>query len=108
MSACLCGSWDFAIAPPTCHSAPRPNPALTSASAALSDPAWPPSRPRAVWRQFEAFVAAGQVRQLGVSNIYDLRALQHIYNDADVKPVVVQNRWAGVWYARRVGRGAWH
>lgn len=59
-------------------------------------------------------MAAGQVRQLGVSNIYDLRALQDIYNDADVKPAVVQNRWAGgqVWAGvRGVGQcweGAGH
>lgn len=50
----------------------------------------------AVWREFEALVGAGCVRQLGISNIYDLRALQNIYNDADVKPAVVQNRYSTV------------
>lgn len=47
-----------------------------------------------MWREFESLVEAGRVRQLGISNIYDLRALQNIYNDADVKPAVVQNRYS--------------
>jgi diketogulonate reductase-like aldo/keto reductase len=51
----------------------------------------------AVWRAFEGLVESGQVRQLGISNIYDLRALQDIYHDADVKPAVVQNRCVWVW-----------
>jgi diketogulonate reductase-like aldo/keto reductase len=56
----------------------------------LSDPAL--SSTHAVWRAFEGLVESGKVRQLGISNIYDLRALQDIYHDADVKPAVVQNR----------------
>lgn len=34
-----------------------------------------------------------QVQQLGISNIYDLKALQKIFKEAEVKPAVVQNRW---------------
>ena len=57
-----------------------------------------------VWRTLEAFTASPSsdaagappvVRQLGVSNIYDLTALQKIYEDATVKPAVVQNRFYG-------------
>jgi diketogulonate reductase-like aldo/keto reductase len=33
-----------------------------------------------------------QVGQLGISNIYDLEALQAIFQQARVKPAVVQNR----------------
>jgi len=45
-----------------------------------------------VWRVFEELVSSGQVLQLGISNIYDLTALQRIYKEASVKPAVVQNR----------------
>jgi diketogulonate reductase-like aldo/keto reductase len=41
---------------------------------------------------FEELVSSGQVLQLGISNIYDLTALQRIYQEASVKPAVVQNR----------------
>jgi hypothetical protein len=60
-----------------------------------------------VWREFESLVGAGRVRQLGISNIYDLRALQNIYNDADVKPAVVQNRWGVlVWACQPESHGS--
>ncbi|WIA43819.1 hypothetical protein OEZ86_010235 [Tetradesmus obliquus] len=46
-----------------------------------------------VWRAFEELADAGQVGQLGISNIYDLQALQAIFEQARVKPAVVQNRF---------------
>lgn len=46
-----------------------------------------------VWRAFEELVDSGQVRQLGVSNIYELTALQRLHAEARVKPAVVQNRF---------------
>ena len=46
-----------------------------------------------VYREFEKFVDEGRVRQLGISNLYDLSRLQQLYNDARHKPSVIQNRF---------------
>eukprot|EP00128_Syssomonas_multiformis_P018746 Colp12_sorted_trinity150504_noHs@6400 len=46
-----------------------------------------------VWCEFEGFVAHGKVKQLGISNIYNLRDLEEIYNKAKIKPAVIQNRF---------------
>lgn len=46
-----------------------------------------------VWRQFENAVDKKEVRQIGVSNFYDLKELKSLYNDARIKPAVVQNRF---------------
>eukprot|EP00696_Hemimastix_kukwesjijk_P016115 gnl/Hemi2/4421_TR1551_c0_g1_i1.p1 gnl/Hemi2/4421_TR1551_c0_g1~~gnl/Hemi2/4421_TR1551_c0_g1_i1.p1 ORF type:complete len:300 (+),score=100.18 gnl/Hemi2/4421_TR1551_c0_g1_i1:34-900(+) len=46
-----------------------------------------------VWRVFEEFHASGKVKQLGISNCYDLEMLQAIFNEATVKPAVLQNRF---------------
>jgi diketogulonate reductase-like aldo/keto reductase len=45
------------------------------------------------WRAMERIHAAGGTRQLGISNCYDINVLKALYNDADVKPVVIQNRF---------------
>lgn len=46
-----------------------------------------------VWRTFEALHQQGLVRQLGISNIYSLAAFKRIFEEATVKPAVVQNRF---------------
>ncbi|KAJ3056045.1 hypothetical protein HK097_008282 [Rhizophlyctis rosea] len=46
-----------------------------------------------VWSTLEQFHAAQKVRYLGVSNIYNPQALKKLYQDAHVKPSVVQNRF---------------
>lgn len=46
-----------------------------------------------VWRQFEKFVEQKQVRMLGISNFYNLPEIVRLYNDATVKPRVIQNRF---------------
>jgi diketogulonate reductase-like aldo/keto reductase len=46
-----------------------------------------------VWRTMESFVEAGQVKQLGISNCYDLGTFQDLYEQAVVKPTVLQNRF---------------
>jgi diketogulonate reductase-like aldo/keto reductase len=46
-----------------------------------------------VWREFEAFVRQGTVRQLGISNNYDLASFQAIFRDAEIKPTILQNRF---------------
>ncbi|GAX16201.1 hypothetical protein FisN_3Hh318 [Fistulifera solaris] len=46
-----------------------------------------------VWSEFENFVDAGKVRQLGVSNCYDYAMFVSIYERARIKPAVLQNRF---------------
>lgn len=46
-----------------------------------------------VWKEFEKFVQAGKVKQLGLSNCYDLDVLKGVYDKASVKPSVLQNRF---------------
>lgn len=41
----------------------------------------------------ESFVETGKILQLGISNCYDPKLLQHIIDSAKVTPTVVQNRW---------------
>ncbi|CAM2728809.1 unnamed protein product [Rotaria socialis] len=46
-----------------------------------------------VYRQCEKFVDEGRVKQLGISNLYDLNKLRKLYEDALHKPAVIQNRF---------------
>jgi len=46
-----------------------------------------------VWREFEKFVQEGKVKQLGLSNCYDMDVLKGVYDAASVKPSVLQNRF---------------
>jgi len=46
-----------------------------------------------VWRALEALVDSGAVRELGISNCYELREFQALYAAARVKPLVLQNRF---------------
>lgn len=56
-----------------------------------------------VWRAMEAACAAGQVRQLGISNCYDCNYLEVLYRWAHIKPAVVQNRfYAQTGYDREI------
>jgi len=56
-----------------------------------------------VWRTFETFVGAGQVRQLGISNCYDLSDLKFLFDSAGVKPAIIQNRfYADTHYDREI------
>lgn len=48
-----------------------------------------------VWRVFESFVEKGIVRQIGISNFYDIGAVRYLYEQAKIKPAVVQNRFYG-------------
>jgi len=45
------------------------------------------------WSAMEDIFKAGQARQLGISNCYNLAEMKAIYNDAEVKPAIVQNRF---------------
>jgi diketogulonate reductase-like aldo/keto reductase len=46
-----------------------------------------------VWRAFEELHKQGKVRQLGVSNVYEFEVFKRIWDDAVVKPAVIQNRF---------------
>jgi len=47
----------------------------------------------AVYGAMETLCQRGEVKQLGISNCYDLKTLQQLYRDAVVKPSVLQNRF---------------
>jgi diketogulonate reductase-like aldo/keto reductase len=56
-----------------------------------------------VWRAMESLVAAGDVRQLGISNCYGLDDLEALSRSARIKPAVVQNRfYADTRYDREI------
>jgi len=46
-----------------------------------------------VYRTMEEFVQSGEVGQIGISNCYDFKLLSYLYDIAEVKPKVVQNRF---------------
>jgi diketogulonate reductase-like aldo/keto reductase len=45
------------------------------------------------WKSFESFVEARKVIHIGLSNCYDVKYLQRLYEDAIIKPSVLQNRF---------------
>ncbi|HEY6640986.1 aldo/keto reductase [Povalibacter sp.] len=56
-----------------------------------------------VWRAMESLVEQGIVRQLGISNCYELSVLQRIDAAARIKPAVLQNRfYADTGYDREI------
>jgi diketogulonate reductase-like aldo/keto reductase len=56
-----------------------------------------------VWRTMESLVEQGVVRQLGISNCYELSELQRIDASARMKPAVLQNRfYADTGYDREI------
>jgi diketogulonate reductase-like aldo/keto reductase len=48
---------------------------------------------RQAWEAMESLAASGGVRQLGISNCYDLALLEALYDAVRIKPAVVQNRF---------------
>jgi diketogulonate reductase-like aldo/keto reductase len=46
-----------------------------------------------VWQAMQAAFTSGTVKQLGISNCYDLSVLKELHSWASVKPAVVQNRF---------------
>lgn len=45
------------------------------------------------YRVLESFVEDGYVKQIGLSNTYDFRFFEYIYDQAKIKPKVLQNRF---------------
>lgn len=62
-------------------------------SLVLHSPLFPYRNLLKVWRAMEALYRSGQVRQLGISNCYDLELFERLCDDAEVKPAVLQNRF---------------
>lgn len=46
-----------------------------------------------VWRAMEGIQESGRARQIGISNCYELPTLRRLYEEARVKPTVLQNRF---------------
>ena len=46
-----------------------------------------------VWKVFEESIGKGEVKQLGISNIYSLKQLEKIWNESNIQPAVIQNRF---------------
>lgn len=45
------------------------------------------------WQTLERLVAQGLTRRIGISNCYQLRSLQQLWQGASIKPSIVQNRF---------------
>ena len=45
------------------------------------------------WKVFEGFCKEGLVKQLGISNCYDLGYFKKLYDESEIKPSVLQNRF---------------
>lgn len=46
-----------------------------------------------VWRALEVLVEEKKIRQLGISNCYDVKVFAKLYKQAKIKPKVLQNRF---------------
>jgi diketogulonate reductase-like aldo/keto reductase len=46
-----------------------------------------------VWQAMEKLVISSGVKQLGISNCYDLKTLEDLYRAAEITPAVIQNRF---------------
>ncbi len=59
----------------------------------LHSPVAPHALLMKAWSAMETIQKAGGARQLGISNCYDTKIMRLLYDDANVKPAVVQNRF---------------
>ncbi|OQK15627.1 aldo/keto reductase [Methyloprofundus sedimenti] len=59
----------------------------------LHSPLAPHEQLMTAWQAMEKIQQTGAASQLGISNCYDLEVLKLLYNDAEVKPAIVQNRF---------------
>ena len=69
----------------------------------LHSPLLDPLQMGEVWRAMELIFDNGGAKQLGISNSYDLQQLEVLYQNATVKPAVLQNRfYADTQYDRAI------
>lgn len=59
----------------------------------LHSPLIPLEETMKAWSLFESFVEDGLVKQIGISNCYDLKIFEYLYKNSKIKPKVVQNRF---------------
>ncbi len=59
----------------------------------LHSPLFPFSRLITAWQAMEDIVLKGGAKQLGISNCYELGTLKRLYDEAKIKPAVLQNRF---------------
>ena len=59
----------------------------------LHSPLFPFSHLMQVWRAMEKIDGRGEAKRIGISNCYDLSVLKRLYNEATIKPSIVQNRF---------------
>ncbi|MFA6741043.1 MAG: aldo/keto reductase [Arcobacteraceae bacterium] len=59
----------------------------------LHSPVYPGSKLQRVWQKMEEFYDKKEVGALGISNCYDLDTLKFLYENAKIKPSIIQNRF---------------
>lgn len=59
----------------------------------MHSPLSKPDQTMQVWQEMEALHAKGSVHHLGISNCYDPNTFKQIYEEATIKPVILQNRF---------------
>lgn len=59
----------------------------------LHSPVYPGSKLQKVWQKMEEFYDKKEVGALGISNCYELDVLKYLYNNARIKPTIIQNRF---------------
>ncbi len=47
----------------------------------------------ATYQKMENYVRSGEIGQIGISNCYDLEFLKYVFENAQIKPKVIQNRF---------------
>lgn len=62
-------------------------------SLVLHSPLFPYAHLKSVWGAMERIVDSGGALRIGISNCYDLDLLKRLYDDAQIKPSIVQNRF---------------
>jgi diketogulonate reductase-like aldo/keto reductase len=69
----------------------------------LHSPLASPQQTLEVWQAMEKLVNIGGVKQLGISNCYDVNTLEDLYHAVEVKPAILQNRfYANTGYDRAI------
>lgn len=62
-------------------------------SLVLHSPLFPHAKLLQAWEAMQSIQKNGGALQLGISNCYDLQVLKRLYEDAQIKPAIVQNRF---------------